>query len=480
MTKARAKQIADYINWKNYGKVLGSPKPAGASAPTSDEDKEIRDYWHTLPGSYSYYSAVVKMSKGKKKNPARRTATMAKRTSKAASRYGVYVGSGSSRALAYVSTKKLDANKAASKLKLSGRVGIKIKAVGPNPITGKLPRVGWREQFKTASRTQPKRKAAKTAKRRNSAISIVGPSRARRSVNPRFKSNYLIEIHNGQTMRAGDFGSTLKDARREAQLLSETHGLKVRLYRKGPGARHPLEKGNATLIETYDKGRKVTSGKANPTRKRNAASILMRRANPKASSAIAKPRTRYMVQVGETPAWVGKLKSDANKAWRALNAAGHKGLKIFKVQVTKVVKDGWRKAFKPGSSRNPNFPGRKGSGQRFKACVRTMSKRAGVYDPAGLCASIGRKKYGAKGMAKLAGKGRKRNPSHKGPYRIYAEDGREYTKADGIGSKAEAIKWAKVAAQAAKGRNNAVITVKDGSGRVVVKYRATYFGPEKI
>ncbi len=53
-----------------------------------------------------------------------------------------------------------------------------------------------------------------------------------------------------------------------------------------------------------------------------------------------------------------------------------------------------------------------GSGGRFAECVREMEKRPDVYDPAGLCASIGRKAYGTKRFAKMAERGRERgNPS---------------------------------------------------------------------
>lgn len=52
-----------------------------------------------------------------------------------------------------------------------------------------------------------------------------------------------------------------------------------------------------------------------------------------------------------------------------------------------------------------------GSGGRFAECVREMEKRPDVYDPAGLCASIGRKAYGKKRFAKMAQRGRARgNP----------------------------------------------------------------------
>lgn len=263
--------------------------------------------------------------------------------SKAGSRHGVYVGA----SLAYVSTKKLDANKAASKLKLAGRKGIKIKLVGPNPISGKVPPVGWRTQYKSAA-----------------FAAMKAPGR-RKTTAPRTRN-----------------------------------------------------------------ARPTSYGSVGVSRSKNAASILMRRANGKrnparkaSKTATTTRRARYVVEVGGTPAWVGKLKSDADKAWRKLSAAGHTKVNIFKAEVAKVVKDGWRKAYKTaaravgaksnpqGAKRNPSFPGKLGSGSRFRACVRKVSKQAGVYDPQGLCASIGRKKYGSKGMAKLASKGRKRNPT---------------------------------------------------------------------
>ena len=48
-----------------------------------------------------------------------------------------------------------------------------------------------------------------------------------------------------------------------------------------------------------------------------------------------------------------------------------------------------------------------GSGERFKQ-LEAKLKKQGVQDPAALAASIGRKKYGAKKMASMAAKGRKR------------------------------------------------------------------------
>jgi len=49
-----------------------------------------------------------------------------------------------------------------------------------------------------------------------------------------------------------------------------------------------------------------------------------------------------------------------------------------------------------------------GSGARFKALKAKLAKRKGVTDPAALAAYIGRKRYGAKAMAKMAAAGRKR------------------------------------------------------------------------
>lgn len=48
-----------------------------------------------------------------------------------------------------------------------------------------------------------------------------------------------------------------------------------------------------------------------------------------------------------------------------------------------------------------------GSGARFKAVERSAA-RSGASDPAAVAAAVGRKKYGAKKMAKMASAGRKR------------------------------------------------------------------------
>lgn len=50
---------------------------------------------------------------------------------------------------------------------------------------------------------------------------------------------------------------------------------------------------------------------------------------------------------------------------------------------------------------------------RFSKCVKAVSKRPGVTSPRGLCAAIGRKKYGAKKFAAMAKKEKHKNPGRK-------------------------------------------------------------------
>lgn len=49
-----------------------------------------------------------------------------------------------------------------------------------------------------------------------------------------------------------------------------------------------------------------------------------------------------------------------------------------------------------------------GGGGRFAKLEKSIAKRGGVKDPAAVAAAVGRKKYGAKKMAKMAAAGRKR------------------------------------------------------------------------
>lgn len=55
---------------------------------------------------------------------------------------------------------------------------------------------------------------------------------------------------------------------------------------------------------------------------------------------------------------------------------------------------------------NHPFKGKKGSGSRFKNCVSEVGGK-GARDPKAVCAAVGRSKFGKKGMAKMAAKGRR-------------------------------------------------------------------------
>jgi len=59
------------------------------------------------------------------------------------------------------------------------------------------------------------------------------------------------------------------------------------------------------------------------------------------------------------------------------------------------------------ATKKKHFKGKLGSGERFANCKRSMARK-GAKNPAGVCASIGRKKYGKKKMASMAAKGRKK------------------------------------------------------------------------
>lgn len=48
-----------------------------------------------------------------------------------------------------------------------------------------------------------------------------------------------------------------------------------------------------------------------------------------------------------------------------------------------------------------------GSGERFKRLKEKLSHQKGIYNPGGLAASIGAKKYGQEKMTKMAVKGKK-------------------------------------------------------------------------
>ncbi len=49
-----------------------------------------------------------------------------------------------------------------------------------------------------------------------------------------------------------------------------------------------------------------------------------------------------------------------------------------------------------------------GTGERFANLKKSLARKKGIYDPAALAASIGRKKYGVKRYAGLASAGKKK------------------------------------------------------------------------
>ena len=60
----------------------------------------------------------------------------------------------------------------------------------------------------------------------------------------------------------------------------------------------------------------------------------------------------------------------------------------------------------PNKKSSEHFKGKLGSGQRFAACVKSVSSK-NIKDPKAVCAAIGRKKYGKKRFTKMAVKGKK-------------------------------------------------------------------------
>jgi len=52
-----------------------------------------------------------------------------------------------------------------------------------------------------------------------------------------------------------------------------------------------------------------------------------------------------------------------------------------------------------------------GSGERFAKLTKSIAARGNVKNPAAVAAAIGRKKYGAEKMQKMAAAGRKRSKS---------------------------------------------------------------------
>ena len=64
-------------------------------------------------------------------------------------------------------------------------------------------------------------------------------------------------------------------------------------------------------------------------------------------------------------------------------------------------------------------PDKLGSGTRFARCVKAVAEKGGAYDPKAVCASAGRKKFGAKKMASMARAGKKRAKRNTGFHKVY-------------------------------------------------------------
>ena len=118
---------------------------------------------------------------------------------------------------------------------------------------------------------------------------------------------------------------------------------------------------------------------------------------------------------------------------------------------------------------NPKRKPRLGSGGRFADCVDKMRRKPGVYDPEGLCASIGRKKYGAKKMARMAkaGRRRRRNPEMSDDQlEMMAKALGEYEQRAGI-SEAERLKARALKGELRKSKRSAPVNLpQDDRSRV--------------
>lgn len=62
ITVERAKQIAENLHHEMMMSYPKGPRPHPEMTPS--EDAEIKAYWNTIDGSYSYYGAVQKMARG--------------------------------------------------------------------------------------------------------------------------------------------------------------------------------------------------------------------------------------------------------------------------------------------------------------------------------------------------------------------------------------------------------------------------------
>ena len=62
-----------------------------------------------------------------------------------------------------------------------------------------------------------------------------------------------------------------------------------------------------------------------------------------------------------------------------------------------------------GKKKSPSKMPKLGTGERFAKLTKSIAARGNVENPAAVAAAIGRKKYGAEKMQKMAAAGRKRS-----------------------------------------------------------------------
>lgn len=77
-----------------------------------------------------------------------------------------------------------------------------------------------------------------------------------------------------------------------------------------------------------------------------------------------------------------------------------------KTNLDGMLKDKYTKKTEEQMSAKPDANAPLGQGGRFAALKQKLAKKPGVTDPGALAASIGRKKYGKKGFAKLSAGGK--------------------------------------------------------------------------
>lgn len=284
-----------------------------------------------------YQGGQVLQYKGRTSKRAKNPRTKIPKAVKAtkADRYGVYVGD----SLAYVSTKKMDANKAASKLKLSGRTRIKIKKIGPNPVSGKVPKIGWRAQYRKAAYAvvRTPRKQSRIAKETRKA------ARGVRSITRRNAASRLVRVRATRNPSRQD----AQDARvqhitaRDGTAIGTVSGPYGDYQGKTFYKAQAAWKRASSTHRSHDAALKALKSAWNrDKRKRNPGNP----GNPTTSKTTRQRNPAYAVYVGKSkaPAWVGKTAAAAKSTIRMLEDAGRSAVKGFKVKVLPTVKMGWR------------------------------------------------------------------------------------------------------------------------------------------